>query len=358
MTDPADEVPATELSATDARILDFLAEHGFDASRIDRLPADDRPRALAIIRQMDVLDRYPVDPPHESIVDATLARIDRHEEQRNAAMRIGATRWRPRVRLADVVGIAALLLVATGVALPMLTQLRAQSLSAVCASNLRSLGGALAHYANENGGAMPAMAGIGGGLFGDSTPVPPTATAPATTPQQAMRQAAERAAMIRALNAVRGGVTVTVIPNWGTFQHSANLALLVSKGYADVHALRCPGCAAGAACFAYRVPAQGARFQLDTPHRMVVVSDANPVIELRRNGQKIDRSVLSSRNHGESGQNLLFCDAAVEWRTSPILTDSPSKVIDNIWLPRGDDGTERADLRVRPKDPNDTFVAQ
>jgi hypothetical protein len=358
MTDPKDEIPATELSASDARVLDFLAEHGFDASRIAELPAEDRPRALAIIRQMDVLERYPVDPPHESVVDATLARIDRFEAERAASMRIGG-RWRPRVRLSDVVGVAALLLVATGVALPMISQVRAQSLSTVCANNLRALGAGLANYANEHGGSMPAMAGIGGGLFGSDQPTPqgmPSAVRGNGQPPAV--QAAERAALARALNAVHGGVTVTIVPNWGSFQHSANLALLVSKGYCDVHALRCPGCAAGAACFAYRVPAQGARFQLDTPHRIVVVSDANPVIELRRNGHQVDQSILSSRNHNESGQNLLFSDASVEWRTSPILNGGAPTGIDNIWLPRGEDGREHADLKVRPKDPTDTFVAQ
>ena len=154
------------------------------------------------------------------------------------------------------------------------------------------------------------------------------------------------------------GRSITLTPDWGTYNHSANLALLVAKGYCPVHSMRCPGCASGAACFAYKVPAQGVRFQFDTPYRMVVVADANPVIELRRNGQQIDRSVLSSRNHGEAGQNLLFRDASVEWRTSPILSDSPAKFMDNIWLPRGEDGREHLDLKVRPKDPKDTFVAQ
>jgi hypothetical protein len=36
------------------RVLDFLAEHGFDASKVQLLAAEDQPRAMALVRQMQV----------------------------------------------------------------------------------------------------------------------------------------------------------------------------------------------------------------------------------------------------------------------------------------------------------------
>ncbi|MFO0963434.1 MAG: hypothetical protein U0625_11100 [Phycisphaerales bacterium] len=356
--DITETVPA--ISAEDARILDLLAEEGFDPARARSVQDADRARARALNAVLARLEQYPVAPPHESIVDATLARIDAFEADRTEAMRVGSGR-RPRVRLSDIVSVAAILLVALGVGVPILSQMRAQSLSTVCANNLRSLNGGLAAYAQQYGGSMPAVAGIGG-MF----------TAPETSPPPAPAASSRRAPLMPNIARpqqwsgqvyVRPGAdgrpqSMILVPDWGTYNHSANLAILVAKGFAPEHALRCPGCATGHACFAYKVPAEGVRFQLDTPQRMVVVSDANPVIELRRNGQQIDRSVLSSRNHGEAGQNLLFSDGAVQWSNTPILRDSPAQFVDNIWLPRGEDGRERADLKVRPKDPKDNFVAQ
>ncbi|MFM9170112.1 MAG: hypothetical protein ACKOTD_08330, partial [Phycisphaerales bacterium] len=80
------------LCDADLRVLDFLAEHGFDASRVNLLPEADRPRAMALIRQMSVLDAYPADGGDDSLVDATLARIAAHDEAVDASRRIGFAR--------------------------------------------------------------------------------------------------------------------------------------------------------------------------------------------------------------------------------------------------------------------------
>ncbi len=349
---PDDVEPATHtLSDADARVLDWLVEHGFDAAKVHELPAEDQPRAMALVRQMSTLDALSVPAPHESLVDAVIARIDHYEADRAAAMRIGSSgRPRFRMRLADVLGVAAMLMLSAAVLLPIASQMRASSLEAVCASNMRSLGAGLTSYASDNRGSMPALAGIGAidALFGG-----PKVGA------QASNQAAPKPQQLRGvIRPGADGKSAVFTPMPSEHRHSASLALLVSAGHCEANALQCPGCAKGAACFAYRVPAEGSRFMLDTTKPMVVVADANPVIELRLDGRKIESAVMSSRNHGDRGQNMLFNDGAVDWTISPVLTNQGPVKFDNIWLPRDTDGRERTELHGPPRDPNDNFVAQ
>jgi hypothetical protein len=94
------------------RVLDFLAEHGFDASKVQLLAAEDQPRAMALVRQMQVLDVYPTDVSDSALVDATLARIDRWEAASEASMRVQSGRLR-NFRLSDFISVAALILVGT-----------------------------------------------------------------------------------------------------------------------------------------------------------------------------------------------------------------------------------------------------
>lgn len=351
------------LCDADMRVLDFLAEHGFDVSRVDLLPEADRPRALALIRQMSVLDQYPADGCEDALVDATLARIDRYEAAREASMRLDARRTVRGFRLADFVSVAALVLVGIGVLLPVASRMREQSLATVCASNLRGLHSGLDAYARNHGGALPATASIGGlGSLFSPVPSRPGRVGPAVgaPPQLPAPYGAMRPAVLTH-TVIFPGATVTIVQgvrDWSASNHSAHLGLLVAGQYADVHALQCPGCASGVPCFAYRVPARGHRFMLDTPGRTVVVADANPVIEFVRMGITPDSRVVSSRNHSDRGQNLLFNDGAVEWRVSPLLTTSPASFVDNIWLPRDERGRESLDLRAWPCDVNDNFVAQ
>lgn len=346
-----------QLHAADARILDWLVEHGFDASKVKELPAEDHERALAVLRQINVLDAYTVEQPHDSLVDATVARIDRYEADRAAALQIANNgRVRRRVRLADIIGIAAMIMLSAAVLLPIASQVRAKSLATVCAANMRELGGGLASYANANHGQL-VMAGLGGSMFGTSLASSETTNrrvAPPMPPQAPTRAV---------ITPSRDGKSITITPDWGTYRHSSNLAKLVTDGYCEAHALNCPGCEKCVACFAYRVPATNSDFQLNTPKRMVLVADANPVLELRLDGHRLETSLISSRNHGDRGQNMLFSDGAVEWHLSPVLPSAniplqQATQFDNIWLPRDNDGREKADLKYQSTDPNDNFVAQ
>jgi hypothetical protein len=95
---------------------------------------------------------------------------------------------------------------------------------------------------------------------------------------------------------------------------------------------------------------------LDRGFRSVVIADANPLTEASRLGLRASH-LQSSNNHGQSGQNMLFSDGAVEWHTSPLVGDGAGTT-DNIWLPRDSRGMERIDLQAVPTQPRDTFVTQ
>ena len=358
--DPPSELPTgPSLTDADMRVLDFLAEHGFDASRIELLPEADRPRAMALISQMQVLDHYPAESAEDTLVDATMARIDRWEAARAESMQIQRGGF-ARFRLSDFVSIAALILVGIGVLLPVAARVREQSLSTVCSNNMRSLYGAFGAYADANDGALPATASIGNfsSLFAPTPSMPPAA--------QPMTEGWGR----RQAMGVPSGQTIVVIrtpqttiiltpstQDWSNVNHGAHLSHLVSKGYLDAGALQCPSCAAGLPCIAYRVPARGERFMLRTPGRTVVAADANPLVEARRRGILLPSTAVNSLNHGEQGQNMVFSDGAVEWHTSPFMT-TPAGSMDNIWLPRDSSGREQRDMSSWPRASTDNFLTQ
>jgi hypothetical protein len=54
------ERPSKELSAEDCRVLDTLAEGGFDPSLLESLSEGDQDRGNAIVALLGTLDQYPV----------------------------------------------------------------------------------------------------------------------------------------------------------------------------------------------------------------------------------------------------------------------------------------------------------
>lgn len=363
---PPGEPPAPTLCDADMRVLDFLAEHGFDASKVHLLPEADRPRAMALVRQMQVLDAYPADDTDDTLVNATLARIDRYE-----AAAAESRRLEPRIsafRLSDFVSIAALVVAGVGVTLPIAARVRENRLTTGCQDSLRHLYEGLGAYAGSNSGALPATASIAdiGSLFRPSAGSPRRVTnyLPEAGPRPVLTPAAMQdpgARTMRIVIQVPGAVfrITTVAQDWSTANHGAHLAMLAARGYCAPAALNCPACAAGGSpCFAYRVPAPGERFRFDLPDTAVLAADANPLIASMRRGAVPPARTANSGNHGGSGQNMLFGDGSIDWRSSPILTSPPAGAIDNIWLPRDERGLERSDLRAWPSHPADNFVAQ
>jgi hypothetical protein len=257
------------------------------------------------------LDAYPVEASDPSLVDATLARIDAAEREQAARMRLDRAPRR-RTAWADLGGIAAVILIAAGVAWPMLGRMRASALQSSCANNLRAMGAGLSTYANDHRDFLPVTAGLSSLL----SPNPSTL-------------------------------------DWNTYEHSGNLVAMANKGYCSMSAMQCPACASGTPHkhFAFRMPASDRPFRLKVVARGALVADANPALELRRAGKPAAAN-MASWNHAQSGQNVLFGDGAILWLNSPEVDG------DNLFLPRG---VHRADLLpnvVQLPQGSDAFLAQ
>jgi hypothetical protein len=306
-------------------LLDALVEARFDRKAMGALGEADARRADALVAMFGLMEDYPVDDAEDALVHATLARIDRHEAERSARLKFdarqdaaagpsGGARGR-RMRIPDLITVAAIILIAVSVFWPMLTSARQRATDQACANNLRLLGYGFSNYAADNNGAMPiAMAGLPG--FSQSG---------------------------------GGGWDKNV-------RHTLNLEPLVQGGYCEVGHFNCPGhhhSGGGVATgpsYSYRWHVPGAPIGWGTqPHVTVVLGDLNPMIDAARSGMVIPPLSMSP-NHGGRGQNVLVSDGATMWLTQPIV--GPRN--DNIWLPNGTDQLRRG---LRPDDPMDVFLA-
>ena len=160
-----------ELSAEDARILDMIAEHGFDPSMLDRMDDSDRERGTAITDLMTLLEEYPTEDASSELVDATLARVRREDSQRLERMRLPepdsiqrnqADLGGRRFHFPDLFATAAMLLLAVGVLWPIVNYARSGRLVMLDRANLSETGQNIALYSSANNGTTPmeATAGI------------------------------------------------------------------------------------------------------------------------------------------------------------------------------------------------------
>jgi hypothetical protein len=263
---------------------------------------------LAVLR---VLDAYPVEASDPSLIDATLARIDAVEREQAERMRLDRAPRR-KTRWADIGGVAAVGLLALGVAWPALGYMRQNAMRTRCAGNLRELSAGLVTYAVDHRDALPMSAGM------------------------AARQA-PRPMMLE----------------WTTYDHGGNLLVLPRQGYCGAQHVHCPACAekVGMRAFAYQVPWSDRQFRLTIVGRGPLVADSNPALEMRRLGRPVGQR-MSSWNHSQSGQNVMFGDGSVTWMISPTIQG------DNIFLPRGVDRADQISNMVELPSARDIFLAQ
>ncbi len=318
MTTPDDKAPFREphLCADDERLLDALAEAGFDRNILSNVSGDDDRRLGAICRTMGLLRDYPVEDASDTLVHATLARIDQHEEAHAARMsfdnhqnRFNSGRSGFRIRIPDFITVAAVLLIGFSVLWPVLSTARQRSMDTLCADNLKHLAYAFGQYADDNNTELPvAMAGIGSGAL-----------------------------------------------SWDKISNVLNLEPLVRGNYCEGRHLNCPGhqhndANAAGPSYSYRWFLPGSRTGWGTGRMMtVLVGDMNPMVNAARNGQFIPPLSISP-NHGGRGQNVLVSDGSIMWLEIPIVGRN-----DNIWLPHGSSQLHNGD---QPADESDVMLTQ
>jgi hypothetical protein len=299
--------PTPELSPQDRRLLDALVECNFDPEALEALSPEDQRRVDSLMSLFDLLEDYPVEDADESLVHATLARIDRHEEQAasrmsfNAAVEAEETRGGKRFRMPDLVSVAAVLLIATSIAWPLGSHMHKKSIDSGCASNMRRVAVAFDQYAGDFGGAVPtAQAGM--------------------------------------------------FSSWNPTRHNAvNLDPLLAGGYCDRGDLSCPGHdGPEGTAFSNQWQVEGHDYRWGVARVTLIISDRNPLIDGARSGLWMQPMTISF-NHGGRGQNVLATDGTVQWIVEPLYHQN-----DYIWLPAGVGFLQG---EIRQSDPDDVFLA-
>lgn len=125
MSTPTASEHEITLNERDVAVLDALAEAGYEPAAIEHLSEDDRVRARRLLALLNLLDQDPVvegeDFRDETLIHATLARIDQYEARQAERMRIGSgDNRRFSFRMGDLVGVAAALLLCVGLIWPSL----------------------------------------------------------------------------------------------------------------------------------------------------------------------------------------------------------------------------------------------
>ncbi len=278
------------------------------------------------------------DSERESLVNRTIGmiqdEINRSEKRYIMDMPISPG---GRFRLADLVTLAATLLLIASVTIPVLGGMRSRTMQAQCLDNMASTGRAFGTYAGSNRDLLPmATAGFGSGSGATWMDV-------GTTPERS---------------------------------NSSNLYMLVRTNHVTLADLACPtnpdALIAGQAqsqqdwrsldeiSYSYRIMAQGGMkaHGPTQPVRVVLLADRSPVIRRIVNGQKV-RPEENTPNHDRGGQHVLGLDGGSVWHRDPVLDQG-----DNLWLPRP---IEQAIFNVRdkmgiiegnelPSGPTDAFV--
>ncbi len=321
------------LSAADIDAVDAFVESDYDASRVDAAHLD-RANQLQAIGALLTSGQSRDNIATEDLVISTLGTVQAHVDSERAAMSIENQRgFQLPGRWADLVSIAAMLLLAASVIMPIMSGMRSTSQQVVCYNNMNETANAFGLYTGANRDMLPmATAGFG-----------PTWMDVGTTPERS---------------------------------NSSNLFTLVRNDFAGLDDLACPtnpNAATGEAdpnawdwnsldeiSYSYRImPRGGMRASMpEQPVRVVLLADRSPVV-LRVHRKESVIPEENSPNHHGNGQHMLMLDGSARWAESPLLDNR-----DNIWLPRPIESlihNERTRLGIitgneQPAGPTDAFV--
>ncbi len=304
------------LSPEDAALVDRLLGSRVEDDESDpfapdaliELPDSDRARAEALRALLAQLDRYPVAEADSALVDATLAQVDRVDRDLASLplREVNETRRRLRFRVPDLVGLAAAILLAVGVLMPVANRVRMARIDARCSDNMRLVGLANMNYANDFDGWLPNIAGI--------------------------------------------------LP-WDRSSSAENAGLLEDLGYCDHGHIGCPGHHGSRAHrgYAFRAMDHRNRARIALAPQSALASDRSDVLDLARSGAPVINLVIPSANHHHRGQYVLLGTLEVRWTTSPVIPGVHGGM-DNVFLIQMTPGTEDLPPGQRTLNPEDHFT--
>lgn len=288
----------------DEAALDAWVMNGYQS---DRVPGSLRERARRHERLASMVTRVEgVAGDSESLVERTLARVQDSIDSEEVGMRIETERMRlgSGIRLADLISVAAVLLIAAAVVWPVVNNIRDKSRQYACLGNMGSSARAFGSYALSNRDSLPVV------------------------------------------NASLGGGTWWNVGDHKSRSNSANLFQLTKSGYARLADLACPGNPSAPTgevrpdatdwrnldevSYSYRIMfgEQQPRWQPTADNRVVIMSDRSPVVLKSIRGEPVS-PLADSMNHRSQGQHILFSDGSAKFYDTPVLENG-----DNIWLPR------------------------
>ena len=273
-----------KLTKEDADMLDQLADVGFDMDQLEYLTPADEARAKAILNTLGFLDAYPVEDASETLIDATLARIDQYEEKRAARLQIHTSELETtkrgfRIRMPDLISVACMLLITVGVFAMLSKSARSQSINNECASNMALVGRGLFDYSLDHNGDTPT------------------------------EQATEVASLF-------GGL----VPERTDAQE------LADKEYCDHNHLNCPGHGGEGHGFSYQTQPTSIWDEIQNQRKvLIIMSDQNPILSKMLAKQQFD-PLTPSPAHGSLGQNHLRGDGSTATLPAPVIGG------DLIWI--------------------------
>jgi hypothetical protein len=289
--------PAPELTPLDAEALDAWMMAG---GRADRVPAPLRERALKLDGLASLVSGGPEPAVSGDLVERLMTRVSQtptSPSEREEPAIAG------RIRLADLMSIAAVLVVGVSVIWPMLTSMREAHYRTISQARMAAAGNGMAAY-TSNYGAMPqASASLAGNTWWDVGQNP--AHSNSANLFTLARDGFVELAQLASPTNPQAPTTVTGqdATDWGSLDE-------VSYSYLNMFG---------------RGGRDGAAFLL-TP-RSAVMADRSPIVPPSKRGETA-RADANSLNFSGRGQHVLFGDGSVVWLTSPVLENG-----DNIWLP-------------------------
>ncbi len=288
------EAAEAVLSGEDAEALDAYVAAEF---RSHKVAASLRPRAERIDALVHLISKTPTaGTSGAGLVDSTMRRVASGAEGSLEPIPISRG---SRFRLADLVSVAAVLLMGVAVMWPILSMVRGHQQKSECAANLGTIASAMGTYTGENRDVFPMATASYGGNWMDV----------GTTPDRS---------------------------------NSSNLFTLAKAGYTALRNLACEGNPRAVTqappdakdwqslpevSYSYYIMFGNQRPTMGAGARTVILADKSPVIIRAANHEPIQPHE-NSPNHGGRGQYALFADGSTKWLTSPDMGD------DNIWLNR------------------------
>lgn len=295
------EDSADALLPDDAAALDAWME-GPDAASPTLRARMDRHEALATLASRG--GSPSADEQRRALIDRTFEAVQAAERAQAGALRFEdhAEAGAPRFRLADLISVAATLLILASVAIPAFNgaaRYREQSLSM---ANMQTAARAFGTYAGANADMLPmASAGFGGSWMDVGNPNRSNSANLYTLPREGYLRLDDLASPSNP-SAPRGTPGPGAM-DWKSMEEISYSYRIMSNGGLRLHVA---------------VP---------TITRVVVMADRSPVTLRVARGEMVFPEENTPNNQGR-GQHVLRLDGSSLWSKSPVVDG------DNIWLPR------------------------